>query len=68
MSDRQLHNLNGDLSDVASLPPLPPSWCWASLEELIQNFDGRRIPVKSEDRDKRSGAYPNGTVERKLYF
>jgi len=58
MSDRQLHNLNGDPSDAAMLPSLPSSWCWASLDELIQNFDGRRIPVKSDDRDKRSGPYP----------
>ncbi len=57
MSDK-LFNLNGDPSDTASLPHLPSSWCWASLEDLIQNFDGRRIPVKSDDRDKRPGPYP----------
>jgi type I restriction enzyme S subunit len=58
MIKRQLYNLNGELTHATMLPSLPSSWCWASLEDLIQNFDGRRIPVKSDDRDKRPGPFP----------
>lgn len=58
MIAKQFFNLNGDPSDAKNLPPLPSSWCWASLDDLIENFDGCRIPVKSDDRDKRPGPYP----------
>lgn len=42
----------------ADLPQLPEGWIWASVEQITENFDGRRIPLKSTDRDKRSGQYP----------
>ena len=41
-----------------SLPELPEGWVWATVEQITENFDGRRIPLKSADRDKRSGQYP----------
>lgn len=44
--------------DTANLPPLPEGWTWASIEQITENFDGRRVPLKSADRDKRSGQYP----------
>jgi type I restriction enzyme S subunit len=37
---------------------LPALWCWAKFEEITQNFDGKRIPVKADDRAKRRGEYP----------
>lgn len=37
---------------------LPEGWAWAVFQEITENFDGRRVPLKSEDRDKRPGAYP----------
>jgi type I restriction enzyme S subunit len=43
---------------IADCAPLPDSWTWASIEQITANFDGRRVPLKSADRDKRSGQYP----------
>jgi type I restriction enzyme S subunit len=37
---------------------IPESWCWGIFGELVTNHDGKRIPVKQSDRDKRSGPYP----------
>jgi type I restriction enzyme, S subunit len=37
---------------------LPEGWIWASFDQLTENFDGQRIPLKSKDRDRRSGPYP----------
>jgi type I restriction enzyme S subunit len=44
--------------DISGLPSLPKNWTWATIEQITENFDGRRIPLKSDDRDKRSGRYP----------
>ncbi|MBL9188210.1 MAG: restriction endonuclease subunit S [Opitutaceae bacterium] len=38
--------------------PIPECWAYASLDQITLNFDGQRVPLKREDRDKRSGAYP----------
>jgi type I restriction enzyme, S subunit len=38
--------------------PIPESWAYASVDQVTVNFDGQRVPLKREDRDKRSGAYP----------
>jgi type I restriction enzyme S subunit len=43
---------------TAGLPELPVGWCWASVEQITQNFDGARIPVKSSDREQMQGRYP----------
>jgi type I restriction enzyme S subunit len=45
-------------SDGAELPALPRGWCWTTIGEITENHDGRRVPVKATDRDKRPGAYP----------
>jgi type I restriction enzyme S subunit len=37
---------------------IPATWAWASLGEITVNHDGRRVPVKSSDREKRKGPYP----------
>jgi type I restriction enzyme S subunit len=37
---------------------LPEGWTSAPLKEIVDNHDGRRIPVKSTDRANRKGAYP----------
>lgn len=45
--------------DPANLPPnLPEGWACASVDQVTENFDGRRVPLKSADRDKRPGQYP----------
>ncbi|WP_158619992.1 restriction endonuclease subunit S [Corallococcus sicarius] len=41
-----------------SLPPLPRGWCWASFDEVTLNFDGDRVPIKSEERKSRQGEHP----------
>ncbi|MDB6025499.1 MAG: type restriction-modification system, subunit [Verrucomicrobiales bacterium] len=40
------------------LPNIPEGWACASVDQITENFDGRRVPLKSADRDKRSGQYP----------
>ena len=37
---------------------LPEGWISTKFEEITQNFDGKRIPLKSSDRKKRQGYYP----------
>jgi type I restriction enzyme S subunit len=44
--------------DTTDLPELPPTWCWVTVEQLTENFDGQRVPVKSEDRKHKQGVYP----------
>jgi len=44
--------------DTTRLLRLPKGWAWASFDQITKNFDGRRVPLKSADRDKRPGQYP----------
>lgn len=37
---------------------LPQGWATARLDEIVENLDGRRRPVKSSERAKRAGQYP----------
>jgi len=37
---------------------VPESWAQADFGVITNNLDGRRIPVKSEDRAKRRGPFP----------
>ncbi len=37
---------------------LPLGWAWATMGLLTENFDGRRVPVKAEDRTAMQGPYP----------
>jgi len=44
--------------DESELPELPDGWCWASVDEVAECQDGRRVPLKREDRATRQGPYP----------
>jgi type I restriction enzyme S subunit len=46
------------LEDNGNLNELPSTWEWTTIGFLTRNFDGRRVPVKQDDRLKRQGAYP----------
>lgn len=45
---------------------LPPGWCIASLGDVVDIHDSRRVPVNAEERAARPGPYPyygaNGQV------
>ncbi|MBV6501473.1 MAG: hypothetical protein CJBNEKGG_03985 [Prosthecobacter sp.] len=47
-----------DSPEVDDLVTLPDGWTWATVDQITVNHDGRRVPLKSADRDKRSGQYP----------
>ncbi|WP_437323545.1 restriction endonuclease subunit S [Sorangium sp. So ce381] len=38
--------------------PLPPSWVLCPFGSLVDNHDGRRVPVSSAVRERRRGPYP----------
>jgi type I restriction enzyme S subunit len=38
--------------------PLPDGWQWKRFGELVNNFDGKRIPLKLEDRRGKEKVYP----------
>jgi type I restriction enzyme S subunit len=44
--------------DTSELPELPEGWCWASVDQLVENHDRDRVPIKRADRAKRRGRYP----------
>jgi type I restriction enzyme S subunit len=44
--------------DTDVLRALPEGWGWATIEQMMENLDGIRIPVKESDRDKIDGKYP----------
>lgn len=48
----------GDHDAVVGDADIPSTWAWASLGDITVNHDGRRVPVKSSDREKRKGPYP----------
>lgn len=37
---------------------LPSGWAWSSLDVLVDNFDGQRVPLKATDRAQRQGQFP----------
>ena len=41
-----------------NLENLPEEWLWASFEEIVENFDGQRVPVSRTERAKRNGDFP----------
>ena len=43
---------------IEELADLPLSWAWSTVGQIARNFDGRRIPVKADDRTKRKGTSP----------
>ncbi|MCP5098237.1 MAG: restriction endonuclease subunit S [Chloroflexi bacterium] len=38
--------------------PLPDGWKWTNLESVIENHDGRRVPVRKSDRAEMQGQFP----------
>ena len=40
------------------LSKLPDGWTWATVGQITESHDGRRVPLKVSDRDLRSGPYP----------
>ncbi len=44
--------------DTSKLGKLPEGWAWAIVDQITENHDGRRVPLKSADRDMRPGQYP----------
>jgi type I restriction enzyme, S subunit len=45
-------------SERAANVMLPTTWIWASTEQITDNLDGQRVPVRSSDRAAREGRYP----------
>jgi type I restriction enzyme S subunit len=37
---------------------IPDSWVVATIDDVTDNFDGTRVPLKSTDREKRQGPFP----------
>lgn len=54
--------------ETEELRTYPDSWGTATFGALTNNYDGRRVPVKSVDRTKRQGPYPyygaSGIIDR----
>jgi len=44
--------------DPSELPELPEGWCWATVDQVLENHDQNRVPVKRADRAQRRGRYP----------
>lgn len=39
-------------------PSLPDGWVLSRFADLVQNHDGRRVPIKAADRARRHGPFP----------
>jgi type I restriction enzyme S subunit len=37
---------------------LPANWVWSSFGLVTRNCDGRRVPIRADDRAKRKGRFP----------
>lgn len=60
-----------DIADgfkMTELGPLPEEWELVSLGNVVNVYDKRRIPLRSEDRQKMRGTFPycgaNGIIDR----
>jgi type I restriction enzyme S subunit len=42
----------------SELGMIPKGWRVGKLEEMITNFDSKRVPLSSQEREKRKGIYP----------
>lgn len=47
----------GKMKD-SPLGPIPEDWSTGKLEDITQNFDSKRVPLSSRERDTRKGPYP----------
>jgi type I restriction enzyme S subunit len=41
-----------------ALYDLPEGWCFESFKKIVINLDGKRIPIKSDERKNTHGTYP----------
>jgi type I restriction enzyme S subunit len=48
---------NGEMIE-SELGMIPKGWRVGKLEEMITNFDSKRVPLSSQEREKRKGIYP----------
>jgi len=52
--------------DTSTLPELPEGWTWATIDEISECLDGKRVPVNKDERAQRKGDIPyygaNGRV------
>ena len=55
---RPSHQDAPELYKESELGMIPKEWKVKSLDKLVENFDGRRIPVKQGDRDNQAKVYP----------
>lgn len=46
------------VSEINQSDVLPNNWKWTTVEEITWNHDGKRIPVRKEDRAQMQGEYP----------
>ncbi|MEN3760333.1 restriction endonuclease subunit S [Aeromonas veronii] len=37
---------------------LPDGWAWLNFDSLVENLDGKRIPIKTSERSKDKAIYP----------
>ena len=44
--------------DELDLYELPPGWAWAYVEQIVDNFDHLRVPIRQSDRASRCGQFP----------
>ena len=52
--------------DTTDLPKLPVGWCWASIGQIVECLDSKRVPINKKERATRQGQTPyygaNGQV------
>lgn len=46
------------IAENNSLIKLPSAWTWTRLEECVDILDGQRVPINSDEREKRLGGIP----------
>ena len=44
--------------EFAELPELPEGWGWVKFGALVENFDGRRVPLSAKQRATFKGDFP----------
>lgn len=55
--DFNFPNSSGELIEHESIS-IPKGWTIGKLEDVITNFDNKRVPLSSREREKRKGIYP----------
>ena len=52
--------------NTTTFPELPKGWAWATIDEISECLDGKRVPVNKDERAQREGEIPyygaNGRV------